>query len=185
MLALLPATFFSCSFFTLVLASLISFSLSEGTRVGMPAFAKNRYSDMSPTFRTSYCQELEQLEPKDHTHQFASRCAIAFVRVKHRNDLIWRILIWRLAGRSAKPPNLIPRQIFRLYGIYIYMYVWYDRHPRRRSYTIHCAHSKIFRAIQTACCNVCVLHCASVQHTLPRVRASFKLRMRFSSNRDR
>ena len=62
------------------------------------------------------------------------------------------------------------------------MYVWYDRHPRRRSYTIHCAHSKIFRAIQTACCNVCVLHCASVQHTLPRVQASFK---RFSSSRDR
>ena len=26
----------------------------------------------------------------------------------------------------------------------------------------------IFRAIQTACCNVCVLHCASVQLTLPR-----------------
>ena len=48
--------------------------------------------------------------------------------------------------------------------------------------TIHCAHSKIFRAIQTACCNVCVLHCASVQHTLPRVQASFKRLMRFSSN---
>ena len=59
---------------------------------------------------------------------------------------------------------------------HIYIYVWYDRHPRRRSYTIHCAHSKIFRAIQTACCNVCVLHCASVQHPLPRVQASFKHR---------
>ena len=111
MLALLPATFFSCSFFTLVLASLISFSLSEGTRVGMPAFAKNRYSDMSPTFRTSYCHELEQLEPKDHTHQFASRCAIAFVRVKHRNDLIladfnlavgWSI---RQTAKFNSPPN--------------------------------------------------------------------------------
>ena len=77
----------------------------------MPAFAKNRYSDMSPTFRTSYCQELEQLEPKDHTHQFASRCAIAFVRVKHRNDLIladfnlavgWSI---RQTAKFNSPPN--------------------------------------------------------------------------------
>ena len=41
----------------------------------------------------------------------------------------------------------------------------------RRSYTIHCERSKIFRAIETACCNVCMLHCASVQHTLPRVQA--------------
>ena len=29
----------------------------------------------------------------------------------------WRILIWRLQRQTAKPPNLIPRQIFRLYGI--------------------------------------------------------------------
>ena len=28
----------------------------------------------------------------------------------------WRILIWRLLRQSAKPPNLIPHQIFRLYG---------------------------------------------------------------------
>ena len=34
----------------------------------------------------------------------------------------------------------------------------------RRSYTMHCAHSNIFRAVRTARCNVCVLHCASVQH---------------------
>ena len=30
---------------------------------------------------------------------------------------------------------------------------------------------KIFRAIETACCNVRVLHCASVQRALPRVQA--------------
>ena len=29
----------------------------------------------------------------------------------------WRILIWRLLMQTAKPPNLIPHQIFRLYGI--------------------------------------------------------------------
>ena len=33
---------------------------------------------------------------------------------------------------------------------------------RHCSYTIHCAHSKIFRTIQATCCNVYVLHCASV-----------------------
>ena len=30
----------------------------------------------------------------------------------------WRILIWRLLRQSAKLPNLIPHQIFRLYGNY-------------------------------------------------------------------
>ena len=29
----------------------------------------------------------------------------------------WRILIWQLLEQTAKPPNLIPRQIFRLYGM--------------------------------------------------------------------
>ena len=29
---------------------------------------------------------------------------------------IWRILIWRLQWQTAKSPNLILRQIFRLYG---------------------------------------------------------------------
>ena len=29
----------------------------------------------------------------------------------------WRILIWWLLEQTAKPPNLIPRQIFRLYRI--------------------------------------------------------------------
>ena len=29
----------------------------------------------------------------------------------------WRILIWQLLKQTAKLPNLIPRQIFRLYGI--------------------------------------------------------------------
>ena len=28
----------------------------------------------------------------------------------------WRILIWWLQARTTKPPNLIPRQIFRLYS---------------------------------------------------------------------
>ena len=29
----------------------------------------------------------------------------------------WQILIWRLLKQTAKPPYLIPHQIFRLYGI--------------------------------------------------------------------
>ncbi len=45
------------------------------------------------------------LEPKDHTHQVTWRCAIAFMYAKYGNDLILGDLIWRLAGRSAKPPN--------------------------------------------------------------------------------
>ena len=55
----------------------------------------------------------------------------------------------------------------------ICLYVWYVVWPSPalcRSYTIHCAWYKIFHAIQAACCNVCVLHCASVQRTLPRVQ---------------
>ena len=39
-------TSFSCNFFTLALAFSISLSLSDGTLDGMPALAKNRYSDM-------------------------------------------------------------------------------------------------------------------------------------------
>ena len=46
------------------------------------------------------------------------------------------------------------------------MYVWYDRHPRRRSYTIHCAQSKIFCAIQIAWHNVSELHSASAHAVL-------------------
>ena len=34
-----------------------------------------------------------------------------------RESEIWRILIWRLQRQTTKSPNLIPRQIFRLYGI--------------------------------------------------------------------
>ena len=30
----------------------------------------------------------------------------------------WRILIWQLHRQTAKPPNLIPRQIIWLYGSY-------------------------------------------------------------------
>ena len=85
--------------------------------------------------------------------------------------LITCVRIVNIIGASLSEPH-IDETFMRELFIYIYIYVWYDRHPRRRSYTIHCAHSKIFRAIQTACYNVCVLHCASVQHTLPRVQAS-------------
>ena len=28
----------------------------------------------------------------------------------------WRILYWRCDRKSANPPNIIPRQYFRLYG---------------------------------------------------------------------
>ena len=72
--------------------------------------------------------------------------------------------------------------------MYVCMYVCMygttvTRGAAHTQYTVRFPKYSIFRAIQTACCNVCVLHCASVQHTLPRVQASFKLRMRFSSNR--
>ena len=46
------------------------------------------------------------------------------------------------------------------------LYVWYDRHPLRRSYDCTGACSKIFRAIETASSNVCILHCASVLASL-------------------
>ena len=31
----------------------------------------------------------------------------------------WQILIWWLQRQIAKPPNLIPHQIFQLYGILV------------------------------------------------------------------
>ena len=34
----------------------------------------------------------------------------------HVSKKFWRILIWRLPRQSANPPNLIPGQIFQLYG---------------------------------------------------------------------
>ena len=40
-----------------------------------------------------------------------------YVRTYIRVLNIGGVLIWRSVGRSAKAPNLIPRQIFRLYGI--------------------------------------------------------------------
>ena len=45
------------------------------------------------------------------------------------------------------------------------LFIWYDRHPRCAAH-IQCTVriQNIFRAMRTACCNVCVLHCASVQH---------------------
>jgi hypothetical protein len=55
------------------------------------------------------------LEPRDHTHQVTSRCAIASARAKYGNDLILVDFNLVLAGRSTKPPNLIPCQIFWLY----------------------------------------------------------------------
>ena len=36
----------------------------------------------------------------------------------------WRILIWQLLRQSTNPPNLIPHQIFRLYGRYIEISHW-------------------------------------------------------------
>ena len=71
-----------------------------------------------------------------------------------------------IIGASLSEPHIDEKHMRELFiYIYIYMYVWYDRHPRRRSYTIHGVHSKIFRAIRTACCNVCVLHCARKRAT--------------------
>ena len=74
-----------------------------------------------------------------------------------------RSLIWHKWYNWGEPERAPHRRDIHARIVYIYIYVWYDRHPRRRSYTIHCAHSKIFRAIQTACYNVCVLHCAHAQ----------------------
>ena len=42
---------------------------------------------------------------------------------------IWRNLIWRLQRQTAEPPNLIPRQIFRLYGIITSRGVCFARPP--------------------------------------------------------
>ena len=39
--------------------------------------------------------------------------------VQDRHTYFGRFLIWRLLERTAKPPNLIPRQIFRLYDLVV------------------------------------------------------------------
>ena len=58
-----------------------------------------------------------------------------------------------------------------------YLYIWFDRHPCCAAHIQYIvARSKIFRTMRIACCNVCVLHCTSVQCILPRVQA-----MRFRS----
>ena len=91
------------------------------------------------------------------SYELSTKCLVgASLSEPHIDGTFMRELF---IGASLSEPHIdgtFMRELF----IYIIMYVWYDRHPRRRSYTIHCAHSKIFRAIQTACCNVCVLHCA-------------------------
>ena len=57
------------------------------------------------------------LEPNDHTHQFALRVMRDCFCVRSIGmTSYWQILIRLLAGRSAKLPSLIPRQIFQLYG---------------------------------------------------------------------
>jgi len=48
--------------------------------------------------------------------------------------------------------------------------IWYDRHPRHCSYAIHCMHSRIFCAIQTAWDKVCVLHSASTHAVVQAMR---------------
>ena len=56
-----------------------------------------------------------------------SQIAIANVLAVRYGIVIYMytILIWRLLMQTAKPPNLIPRQIFRLYGIFSYYYYYY------------------------------------------------------------
>ena len=45
-----------------------------------------------------------------------TRTQTHFCRVRGHNSAILRNLIWRWLSKSANPPNLIPRQIFQLYG---------------------------------------------------------------------
>ena len=47
----------------------------------------------------------------------AVRYGITIHIILYASKKFWRILIWRLLKQTTKPPNLIPRQIFRLYGI--------------------------------------------------------------------
>ena len=64
-------------------------------------------------------------------------------------SLVWRPSIATIIGASLSEPH-IDRKI---------MFV---RTPHHRSYTIHCVHAKIFRAILATCWNVCNIqwHCA-------------------------
>ena len=107
--------------------------LSDGTLDGMPALVKNRYSDMVSSNKILHLRSCAC--PRSTTPIIMRLClaggragrpsmytvyirTYVYTRIKY-----WRILIWRSVGRSAKAPNLIPRQIFRLYGITVsYVY---------------------------------------------------------------
>ena len=55
----------------------------------------------------------------------------------------WRILIWRLLKQTAKPPNLIPCQIFWLYGTIFIKYffqVLTDILSRKKKKKNDCSH---------------------------------------------
>ena len=39
------------------------------------------------------------------------------IAIRYVSKKFWWILIWQLLKQTAKPPNLIPCQIFQLYGI--------------------------------------------------------------------
>ena len=74
-------------------------------------------------------------------------------------------LTLELTGASLSEPHMYGTSMCDLF---ICMYgTSYDRHQHCAAHTqyiiIHCAHSKIFHAKQAAYCNVCVLHCASMQ----------------------
>ena len=66
-----------------------------------------------------------------------------------RNDIA------SIIGASLSEPHMNGTSVCDLF-------IWYV--VRQSPYTIHCAHSKIFCAIQTARCNVRVLHCAGAAY---------------------
>ena len=60
----------------------------------------------------------------------AGQVSIPYTYIRVLN--IGGFLIWQSVGRSAKAPNLIPRQIFRLYGISNHQKgVFFDGHERK------------------------------------------------------
>ena len=92
-----------------------------------------------------------------------------------------------IIGASLSEPHIdetFMRELFIYIYIYICMYVWYDRHPRRRSYTIHYTvcipkysaqyrpHVVMFASSTAQACNI---HCHVFKHRSSIVQATYAL----------